>query len=171
MAVTIDGTSGISVSGNNISPLLSGGALATTSGTSFDYIIPAGVKRITMMLNGVSTNGTSALLVQIGSGSIANTGYNGQAWTSTGSGVITSGMPLTTASAAAAAVNSVAVLTLLSGNTWSYFALTGVANSTNNGYHAVGFSGPLSGVLDRIRLTTVNGTDTFDAGSVNILYE
>jgi len=29
----------------------------------------------------------------------------------------------------------------------------------------------ISGVLDRIRLTTVNGTDTFDAGSVNILYE
>ena len=29
----------------------------------------------------------------------------------------------------------------------------------------------LSGTLDRIRLTTVNGTDTFDAGSVNIMYE
>jgi hypothetical protein len=29
----------------------------------------------------------------------------------------------------------------------------------------------LGGVLDRVRLTTVNGTDTFDAGTVNILYE
>jgi hypothetical protein len=29
----------------------------------------------------------------------------------------------------------------------------------------------LSGTLDRIRLTTANGTDTFDAGSVNIMYE
>lgn len=29
----------------------------------------------------------------------------------------------------------------------------------------------LPGTLDRIRITTVNGTDTFDAGSVNIMYE
>jgi hypothetical protein len=29
----------------------------------------------------------------------------------------------------------------------------------------------LGGVLDRIRITTINGTDTFDAGSINILYE
>jgi hypothetical protein len=29
----------------------------------------------------------------------------------------------------------------------------------------------LSGTLDRVRITTVNGTDTFDAGSINILYE
>ena len=29
----------------------------------------------------------------------------------------------------------------------------------------------LSGALDRVRVTTVNGTDTFDAGSINILYE
>ena len=32
-------------------------------------------------------------------------------------------------------------------------------------------AGGVAGVLDRIRLTTVNGTDTFDAGSINILYE
>jgi hypothetical protein len=25
--------------------------------------------------------------------------------------------------------------------------------------------------LDRVRITTTNGTDTFDAGSINILYE
>jgi outer membrane biosynthesis protein TonB len=29
----------------------------------------------------------------------------------------------------------------------------------------------LAGSLDRIRITTSNGTDTFDAGSVNIMYE
>lgn len=29
----------------------------------------------------------------------------------------------------------------------------------------------LAGALDNVRLTTVNGTDTFDAGSINILYE
>jgi hypothetical protein len=29
----------------------------------------------------------------------------------------------------------------------------------------------ISGTLDRIRLTTTGGTDTFDAGSINIFYE
>jgi len=29
----------------------------------------------------------------------------------------------------------------------------------------------LSAALDRVRITTVNGTDTFDAGAINILYE
>ena len=29
----------------------------------------------------------------------------------------------------------------------------------------------LSATLDSVRITTVNGTDTFDAGSINILYE
>jgi hypothetical protein len=29
----------------------------------------------------------------------------------------------------------------------------------------------LSGALDRVRITSFNGTDTFDAGSINILYE
>lgn len=29
----------------------------------------------------------------------------------------------------------------------------------------------LSGTLDRVRITTANGTDTFDAGTINILYE
>jgi len=148
-----------------------GTSQATTSGSSKDFTIPSWAKKITVMLNGVSTNGASALLLQIGSGSVSNTGYNGQAWTATGGGMITSGMPLTTASAAAASVNSVAVLTLLGNNTWAYSALTGVASSTNNGYHAAGVSPALTGAIDRLRLTTVNGTDAFDAGSVNILFE
>lgn len=29
----------------------------------------------------------------------------------------------------------------------------------------------LSATLDRVRLTTVNGTDTFDAGTASIIYE
>lgn len=155
-----------------IRPSVLGTSQASTSGTAINFTdIPSWAKRITVTLNGVSTNGTSALLLQVGSTSYSTTGYNGQAWTATGGGVITSGLPLTTASAAGASVNSVAVLTLTGSNTWSLMALTGVANSSNNGYHAVGISPALSGALDRIRLTTANGTDTFDAGSVNILYE
>jgi hypothetical protein len=59
-------------------------------------------------------------------------------------------------------------LTLISSNTWAC-SLTVTTYSagmtTGAGYIA------LSGTLDRVRVTTVNGTDTFDAGSINILYE
>jgi hypothetical protein len=37
--------------------------------------------------------------------------------------------------------------------------------------NVVSGSKTLAGTLDRIRITTVNGTDTFDAGQINILYE
>lgn len=58
---------------------------------------------------------------------------------------------------------------LVSANTW-------VANHTlnNSGANVAIFGGgtcTLSGTLDRVRITTVNGADTFDAGSINISYE
>ena len=71
----------------NLYPLVSGTAVASTSGTSIDFTsIPSWVKRITLMLAGVSTNGTSDPLIQLGdSGGIENTGYVA------GAAVITSG--------------------------------------------------------------------------------
>jgi hypothetical protein len=42
--------------------------------------------------------------------------------------------------------------------------------SANLSFYSSGAK-PLSATLDRVRITTVNGTDTFDAGSINILYE
>jgi hypothetical protein len=54
-------------------------------------------------------------------------------------------------------------------NTWIASGVTGfddIAATTMTGGRKT-----LSGTLDRVRLTTVNGTDTFDAGSVNIMYE
>jgi hypothetical protein len=59
----------------------------------------------------------------------------------------------------------------VTGNTWvsthsaSFNDGTGTYISLGNGGLALG------GVLDRVRITTVNGTDTFDAGSINILFE
>jgi hypothetical protein len=58
---------------------------------------------------------------------------------------------------------------LLGSNTW---VLSSVISPTASNFMYVGAGDKvLSGTLDRIRLTTSNGTDTFDAGSVNILYE
>ncbi len=66
------------VSGNSVQPLVSGTSQNTTSGTSIDFTsIPSWVRRITVLYNGVSTSGSSALIVQIGAGSIIATGYTG----------------------------------------------------------------------------------------------
>lgn len=156
--------------------ITSGTAQATTSGTAIDFTgIPNWVKRITVMLNGVSTNGSSPVRLQAGSGTIQTSGYAGYnlqySNASLAGANISSGFDLSVASgegSTATRVGSV-VFSLLTGNTW---VATGIIGLQNNIYGStVSGSVTLSGTLDRIRLTTVNGTDIFDAGSVNILYE
>jgi hypothetical protein len=153
-----------------------GTAVASTSGTSIDFTsIPAGVKRITVMFNGVSTNGTSLPLVQIGAGSVSSSGYASMG----GVGYNTSQYLVTSSTAgfviynnqATAAMSGATVLTLISANTWVCSAVMSNTAGTATIYNTSGNSPALGGTLDRIRITTVNGTDAFDAGSINILYE
>jgi hypothetical protein len=124
------------------------------------------------LFNGVSTSGTSVPIIQIGNTTIVTTGYAGGISYTTGiDATITTGFPFG-GSAAANVIWGSATLTLLGSNIWVY-DLSGFVNfggSTGSGLTAGGVK-TLSGTLDRIRLTTVNGTDTFDLGSVNILYE
>jgi hypothetical protein len=151
-----------------------GTAVASTSGTSIDYTgLPAWVKKITVMFAGVSTNGTSNFMVQLGtSGGIQATGYSCGAW-----GANTTNINNTTGFLAIAYTTAVGTLdgnlTLTCLNTstglWTY---TTAMSSSAGGFNTFGAgSKTLSGTLDRVRITTVNGTDTFDAGSINILYE
>jgi hypothetical protein len=149
----------------------SGTAVASTSGTSIDFTsIPSWVKRVTVMFRGVQTSGTSPKLIQIGSGSVTTSGY-----VSTGSYVAgavsttssTSGYVINSQSASDI-VNTVATIVLISGNTWVCSYTGKQATGTSNlGSGDVA----LSGTLDRVRITTANGTDTFTAGTINILYE
>ena len=97
-AVSAAGQIPFSTDGSTYTPtakIVSGTSVASTSGTSIDFTsIPSWVKRITVMFDGVSTNGTSNLQVQIGdSGGIENTGY-----TAAASGVANSGNLVTAAS-------------------------------------------------------------------------
>ena len=174
MPINLDGN------GVNTTGLInSATAQASTSGTSIDFTgIPSGVKRITVMFNGVSTNGTSNPQVQIGSGSITTSGYNTVGITITNAGAVAgntfaSGFVLqanTGSTGAGTFIYGQLILSLLSTNTWTasgQFAHTGTSTSGLS----MGASPALSGALDRVRITTVNGTDTFDAGSINILYE
>jgi len=149
-----------------------GTAVATTSGTSIDITgLPSWIKRITVMFNGVSTSSTSNPIIQIGSGSIVTTGYNGQASSgSTGLGVVTTGFPTWT-NVSSTTVMGNFVLVSFGSNIWSGTGIFPQVNGTAAVNLSGGISPTLSGSLDRIRITTLNGTDTFDAGSVNILYE
>jgi hypothetical protein len=151
-------------------PLTLATAQNTTSGTSIDFTgIPSWAKRITVMLNGVSTNGANNLLVQIGdSGGIENTGYVSTAFDRSDETQGTAGFILTSGNAAAIASSGLFICCLVGSNTW--VGSSTLSRSDVGGWAAAGTK-TLSGTLDRITLTTVNGTDTFDAGSVNIMYE
>jgi len=149
--------------------------IASTSGTTIDFTsIPSWVKRITVMFNGVSTSGGSVVQIQLVSGgTVATTGYSTGAGQQTGSnstGILASGFPFATSGTASSLYSGQMIISNLTGNVWT---ASGCFVSVVSG--AIGFSGGvgtgLSGVLDQIRITTVNGTDTFDAGSINILYE
>lgn len=172
MAITLDGNNASTVGVIN-----SATAKASTSGTSIDFTgIPSGVKRITVMFAGVSSNGTSNIQIQIGAGSVVTTGYLGaysyvQNAGTTGAANITTGFGLSNNVAASTIIHGVATLALLNSSTniWAY--ASNVSRSDAGSVILGSGSLTLSGTLDRVRITTVNGTDTFDAGSINILYE
>jgi hypothetical protein len=151
--------------------VITSGTAVTASGTSVDFTsIPSWVRRITVMFNGVSTNGASLIQVQLGdSGGVETTGYTGSSFDTVTASVNSTGFILTAQNISTASWNGSITLTLISGNNW---VESGIVNSIAGGYAgASGGSKTLSATLDRIRITTVNGTDTFDAGSINILYE
>jgi hypothetical protein len=159
---------------NSGGTLITSDTAKTATGTSVDFTgIPSWVKRITVMFNGVSTNGTSQPLVRIGSGSVTATGYTSAAgviFTSVSPAVSinTTGFNIFSA-AAIASINLSMTITNISSNIWIAAYAGGDSSSVSALYG--GGSVSLGGTLDRVRITTVNGTDAFDAGSINILYE
>ena len=177
MPVTINGSAGVTTNvGAVYNGLQTDTAKASTSGTSIDFTgIPSWVKRITVMLNGVSTNGTSQIQFQLGdSGGVEITGYLssgvGYSGAALGTANYTAGFGLNTGGAAYLA-NGAITFTLLDAST-NLWAAQGQFGYSNGAFYAVvAGSKPLSATLDRVRITTVNGTDTFDAGTINIIYE
>lgn len=163
-----------------LAPLVSGTAVASTSGTSIDFTgIPSWVKRITVMFSGVSTSGTSVRQIQLGySGGVETTGYTGSVATTNSAGAGNnaafggSGFALQNSgnTLAADTLYGNLVFTNISGNIWVGTGIL-VASNAPSTFYISGVKTVSGGTLDRIRITTVNGTDTFDAGSINILYE
>ena len=154
----------------SVYPLVLGTAVASTSGTSIDFTgIPSWVRRVTVMFNNVSTNGTSAFLIQLGtSGGFVSTGYFSGVTYSSFNGTSTAGFILVTAATAASAHAGIATIATVGSNAW---VQSGTCAREGVGVASSGGNVTLPGVLDRVRITTVNGTDVFDAGTINIMYE
>ena len=157
---------------NNVNSAIVSGTAVSASGASVDFTgIPNWVKRITVMLSGISSSSTSNYQIQLGdSGGIETTGYTGRTVylqsSSIGGTNPTTGFVIGNYAAANTTTGAL-TLTLLNGNTWiatGYFADSGANASLSGGSKA------LSDTLDRVRITST-GADTFDAGTINILYE
>jgi hypothetical protein len=158
--------------------LTSGTEVASTSGTSIDFTgIPSWVKRVTVLFSGVSTNSTSPVIVQLGdSGGIETTGYLGAVSTAQDASAVvganfTTGIGTTPALNAATVFHGAVTLDLVSSSTNTWVATVVGATSFGIAAFTGSFSKSTSATLDRVRITTVGGTASFDAGVVNILYE
>jgi hypothetical protein len=147
----------------------------TASGTSVDFTnIPPNVKRITVMFSGISTNGSADVQVLLGtSAGFEANGYLGivtnQGASSATYANLSTGFDVTETNAASVVLYGQMVINNLTGNTWTAAGQVGRTDATFLSSTQGGKS--LLGTLNRIRITTANGTDVFDAGTINILME
>jgi len=169
-------STGLPFSGASV--ITSGTAQASTSGTSIDFTsIPSWVKRITVMFNSVSLSGTAMIRVQLGvSGTPETTGYL------SGSGAIAATNAVVFQSSTAGIdmygadvlyrINGSLIFTTMGSNLWTFMGSTYNSPTTSTGFiQTTSGSKTLAGTLNMVRITSSNGTDTFDNGSINILYE
>lgn len=148
-----------------------GTAVASTSGTSIDFTgIPSTAKRVTVMFSGVSTSGADSVFLRLGTSSgIVTSGYLGASVSGTNTTNSSIGVAFNNVSSAAGFLGGTLTISNISGNTW---VISGTASDyTLTRCYSIGYYLSLSEVLDRVRITTFGGTDTFDAGTINISWE
>lgn len=147
-------------------------AVTLTTQTSVDFTIPSWAKRIVIMFSNVSTSGSSDYLMQLGtSGGIVSTGYASHSVSVTSTNkasASTAGFHIVNKAGATDTFGGTYTISNLSGGTWTSSATTYV-----EGTNCVASAGnvTISGSVTTLRLTTSIGTDTFDAGTVNVMYE
>ena len=153
-------------------PLTLGTAVTSTSGTAIDFTsIPSWAKRVTIIFNNISLSASAQFLIQIGSGSFSTSGYN------SATGYAQSGSAVSASSTSGFVMLSGNASNVMSGTLVIYLISTNLYASSHSaglngggGMAGGGISPTLSGSLDRIRITS-SSTDTFDSGTVNIMYE
>ena len=172
MTMTLDGSAGMTAPQGAIYNGLQKATAVGASGTSIDFTnIPSWVQRVTVLFAGVSLSGSDDFLVQIGSGSFTTSGYvstSGAVRDGSTSSVANSTAGFVLRSSDAPRVTSGSMtITQLSANIWvSNHAAKVDTNTAVVGGGYISFAG----AIDRVRITR-NGTNTFDAGNINIMYE
>ena len=173
-AVSGSNTQTLVATTGTLAPIVSGTAV-TASGTSVEFTsIPSWVKRITVMFSGISPSSTGDILIQLGdSGGYETSGYVGRAQRSGASSTtevaLSSGFAINTGGNTAV-INGLAFICLLDSTTNTWAANGTLGRSDAAAMQSFGGAKPLSATLDRLRLY-IDGTQTFDAGTINILYE
>jgi hypothetical protein len=157
------------------SSVITSGTAVSASGTAVNFTgIPSWVKRITLMFDNISTSGSASavFLIRIGNASFTTTGYTGSfcyTGVATGGAASTVGFPMMTQNTADIHSGQ-ATINLLSNSSFKYTFSSTLART--DGIVCFGGSAvTLGALLDRVQVTTSNGTDIFDAGTINILYE
>jgi hypothetical protein len=158
------------VTPTKLSEPFTSGTAVTASGSSIDFTsIPSWVKKITIIINEISTTVNSPVLIRIGTSSgIETTGYSttiSNIASTAGTASYTIGFYASTTLVSSRNLTGIASICLVGSNTWisSY-----VGNDGSNSIISSG-SKILSSTLDRISLVATAGS--FDAGSVNIIYQ
>jgi hypothetical protein len=174
--------SGAVVSAMASSVLTQGSVANLTSGVAAGFTnIPSWVKRITISISNLTSASTqtSVNIIQLGTGATptyTTTGYLGSAGqfvsTTSAAAAFTAGFGISSTNAANFIKSGIVTLTLvdLATNTWAFSFGGSVSTGTTAGLVGGGYIA-LAGALTAVQLTTVNGTDTFATGKVNILYE
>jgi hypothetical protein len=151
-----------------------GTSVATTSGTAIDFTgIPSWVKRVTIMFNGVSVTATSQYVIRIGDSAVSTSGYEMQGGlisvsSSVTAASATSGFTFNGSSSDTDTLSGSIVLNKVTSNKW---VINGQVSSYPYWNMFVAGKKELSSDLTMVRVTTLAGTATFDAGSINIMYE
>jgi hypothetical protein len=176
MAVTISGsTPTFSVATGYAGGTVTNSTSVSASGTSVSFTnLPSWVKRITVMINGTGTSTGSNQVIRFGSSNTSQTtGYNTTTTTTSGGGVTavtnTTGFHLgTSGNTSSNRFYGSLTLTFVSSNNWVATATMAIPNAAQlfcSGQVA------MTGSLNSVFITSANGTDTFNAGTINILYE
>jgi len=147
-------------------------SVVTASGTAILFTgIPSTAKRITVMWTSLRTNGTASVILRVGtssgivaSGYVGGTSHTGASPISSPTGILIGGASSSDTRTGTIVINN------LSDNTWIGTGLGSNLDSPSALYNIVSRIS-LGQALDRVSVTTTNGTDQFNNGSVNIMYE
>lgn len=168
--------------------LIVSGTAITVSGTAPTISgIPSWAKRVVLLLSQVSTNGSSGVGVRLGTSSgidSTNTynylnhilGATGVDRYSNASGAPYQGIFSVTAgtsyTSAGMFFNGQLTFSLLSTDLWVVSGTVSTGNVSGALYTYITTGSKVMGsALTQIQLTTFSGTDQFDAGTINIIYE